>query len=252
MQPDLTLVREAQAIASARPDLIVSWFWTKRIPSIVLSIAPGFGVHPSLLPRHRGPDPYFWTVDSGDEFAGVTAHVLDAEYDTGDMLGQKSIRVGHDWSAWTLAKKLDTPSLALLREVASAYAVGAPPARRAQDDRLATLAPAPTDDELELNWKLAASALARRIRAASPYPGAFAFFGDQAVAIVRAELTCRFPRALAVGEAAVVDGCTVVRCREDALCLLEGRIDEGEHETRLSAQDIASLTSSMTAPVSIA
>ncbi len=252
MQPDLSRAREVHAIAMAKPDLIVSWFWTKRIPSSVLTIAPGFGVHPSLLPRHRGPDPYFWTVDSGDEMAGVTAHVLDAEYDTGDMLGRKSIRVEGGWSAWTLAKKLDTPSLALLREVASAYAAGTPPTREAQDERFATLAPTPTDDELELNWKLSAIDLARRIRAASPYPGAFAFFGDQVVTMVRAEPTCQFPLVLAVGEAAVVDGCALVRCGDGALRLLEGRIDDDPRETPLSASDLASLISSMTAPVPIA
>jgi methionyl-tRNA formyltransferase len=252
MQPDLARLSEVHAIATAAPDVIVSWFWTKQIPSSILTIAPGFGVHPSLLPRHRGPDPYFWTIDSDDEMAGVSAHVLAAEYDTGGLLGQRSIRVERDWSAWTLARKLDTPSLALLREVAGAYASGKPPTPQAQDERFVTLAPTPTEDDLELNWHLSAVALARRIRAASPYPGAFGFFGDQVVTVVRAEPTHRFPAVLAVGEATVVDGYAVVRCGDGALRLLEGRIDEGEREVRLSALELAGLISSMTAAAPIA
>ncbi len=250
MQPDLAT--ESSAIAAAKPDLIVSWFWTKRIPSTILTIAPAFGVHPSLLPRHRGPDPYFWTIDRGDTISGVTAHVLEPEYDTGDILGKKRLAVDPSWNAWTLAKKLDTPSIALMREVAMGYAEGAPPECVPQDESLATLAPSPTEDELELDWNLAAIDLARRVRAASPYPGAFAFIGDQVVSVVRAEPTDRFPRALAVGEAAVEAGFAVVRCGAGALRLVEGRYDSDDGETPLSASKLANLITSMTAPDSIA
>src|SRR5689334_15367117 len=75
--PDLA--RSRPAIEAARPDLLVSWFWTKKIPAEVRRLAPlgAIGVHPSLLPRHRGPDPTFWAIDSGDAETGVTAHVVD-------------------------------------------------------------------------------------------------------------------------------------------------------------------------------
>ncbi len=252
MQPNLDSAAEVTAIADAKPDLIISWFWTKRLPSTLLTIAPGFGVHPSLLPRHRGPDPTFWTIDCGDPIAGVTAHVLEAEYDTGDILGAATLVVDPTWSAWRLAKKLDTPSIALMRQIAMAYAQGHPPKRVAQNESLATLAPVPTDDDLELDWKLSATDLARRVRAASPYPGAFAFFGEQVVSLLRAQPTDRFPRALSVGEAAVEDGFAVIRCGAGALQLHEGRIDNEEGETPLSSSKLATLITSMTAPVSIA
>ena len=50
----------------ARADLIVSWFWTRRLPErwLVLPRLGAIGAHPSLLPRHRGPDPFFWAIDS--------------------------------------------------------------------------------------------------------------------------------------------------------------------------------------------
>ena len=43
----------------------MSWFWTTRLPEAILRLAPSVGVHPSLLPRHRGPDPCFWAIDAG-------------------------------------------------------------------------------------------------------------------------------------------------------------------------------------------
>ena len=59
-----------QASGFDRPafDLVVSWYFTRRIPARVWQHARlgGIGVHPSLLPRHRGPNPFFWAIDSGD------------------------------------------------------------------------------------------------------------------------------------------------------------------------------------------
>src|SRR5258708_4981383 len=107
VRPEVSSPATIQRIAALQPDLIVSWFWTKRLPAELLKRAPAIGVHPSLLPRHRGPDPYFWAIDSGDEVTGVTAHMLEPAYDTGAILRQVPLRIDPTWNAWTLAKKLD-------------------------------------------------------------------------------------------------------------------------------------------------
>ena len=250
--PDLG--KSAAAIRAAKPDLLVSWFWTKNVPEIVRSIAPAIGVHPSLLPRHRGPDPFFWAIDRGDAETGVTAHYLDAEYDTGAMLGQKRIAIDPTWNSWTLAKKLDRPSLALLRETVAAFARGVggatpagragaawTPAASAQDDALATEAPAPDDAVLEIRWQEPADAIVRRVRAASPWPGAFTEIGDAVVTVTRARATTNVPKNLAPGEAYVRDdGIAVVRAGDGGVELLAGRADD-EDETPLDAAALAAL-----------
>jgi methionyl-tRNA formyltransferase len=220
-------------LAALEPDLVVSWFWTKRLPREVLGLGRlgAIGVHPSLLPRHRGPDPYFWAIDAGDAETGVTAHLLDERYDTGAVLAARALRVDPSWDAWTLAKKLDRPSLALLREVVAAYARGEPPTPQTQDESRATEAPAPTEDMLEIRWSDPAEAIARRIRAAAPWPGAFTEIGGETVVIVRARPTRDFPRALEPGEGAVrADGVGVVRAGDEALELLSGRREADEAE----------------------
>jgi methionyl-tRNA formyltransferase len=209
-----------------------------------LNLAPSgaLGVHPSLLPRHRGPDPYFWAIESGDATTGVTAHELAAEYDTGAILAQRELVIDPSWNSWTLAKKLDRPSLALLREVVRAYAEGRPLAPRAQDDRLATSAPAPDDDLLAIRWSDSAERILRRVRAASPWPGAFTEIGDDVVTLVRARVTSDFPRALAAGEAAVRrDGVAVVRAADAALELLEGRVETDDGDELLDPHGLARL-----------
>jgi methionyl-tRNA formyltransferase len=224
-------------------DLVVSWFWTKKLPVEVVRAAPlgGFGVHPSLLPRWRGPDPTFWAIEAGDAVTGVTAHRLDAEYDTGAMLGARSLRIDPTWDAWRLARALDRPSLGLLREIASAFARGEPPEERMQDESHATEAPAPDEDLLELDFRAPASAVVRRVRAAAPHPGAWTFIGDEAVVVTRAEETSR-PHALAPGEALVVDGHAVVACGQGAVRLLAGRrIDDDDREHALDGSGLAAL-----------
>jgi methionyl-tRNA formyltransferase len=236
--PDLTRDRVVARIAEARPELLVSWFWTQPVPPAVLALAPAVGVHPSLLPRHRGPDPYFWAIDAGDETTGVTAHLLDVEYDTGPILAQRTLRIDPGWDAWQLARALDRPSLALLREVVGAYAAGSPPPAVPQDEAAATPAPRPSEEELAVRWSWPAARIERRVRAAAPWPGVWTEIGDELVVLVRAKATRDFPRVLAPGEAAVrADGIAVVRAGEDAVELLAGRAEDDE--TPLAASDFA-------------
>jgi methionyl-tRNA formyltransferase len=218
-----------EAIRRAQPDLLVSWFWTTKVPRQILQIAPGLGIHPSLLPRYRGADPYFWAIDSGDTFTGVTAHRLDAEYDTGAILARRELSIAPGWNAWQLARALDRPGLDLLRQIVRAYAGGTPPESAPQDERAATLAPSPSDDELAVRWAWPAVRIERRVRAAAPWPGAWTQVGERFLTLVRVRATAEFPRALAAGEAAVrSDGVAVVRAGDTAVELLEARLDEDE------------------------
>jgi methionyl-tRNA formyltransferase len=243
--PDLSRVAAAGAVREKRPDLVVSWFWTRKVPAAFRATARlgAIGVHPSLLPRHRGPDPYFWAIDAGDAVTGVTAHVLEDEYDTGAVLARRELPIDPAWNAWTLAKKLDRPSLGLLRDTVRAYAEGRPPRPIAQDEALATAAPQPTDDDLEIRWSRDAASIERRVRAASPWPGAFTEIGDVPVALTRVRVTDRYPRALAPGEAFVrEDGVAVVRAGDAAVELLTGRDERDEDERLLDERALAAIS----------
>jgi len=241
--PDAASDATYAELRAARPEITVSWFWTKKLPARVLALAPAIGVHPSLLPRHRGPDPSFWAIDSGDDVTGVTAHLLDEEYDTGAVLARRTLRIDPAWNGWQLARALDRPSLALLRDTVRAYAEGRPPLPEPQDERAATSAPEPGDEELAVRWSWPAARIERRVRAAAPWPGAWTEIGDSIVTLVRVRVTRDYPRALAAGEAAVRPGgearvVAVVRAGDDALELLEAR---GEDDEPLSARHLAAL-----------
>lgn len=236
-------------LRSLAPDLVVSWFWTRRLPEEIRSLGPrgAIGVHPSLLPRHRGPDPYFWAIDAGDAQTGVTAHRLDGGYDTGPILAQRTVTIDAEWTAWTLARRLDRPSLGLLRDVVGRLARGEALEERVQDEANATLAPEPSEDELALRWALPAERIVRRVRAASPWPGAFTQIGDEPVAITRATVVDA-PRALVPGEAAVVGGLGVVRASDGGVGLLQGRLERDSQP--LDAPAFAALIRQAQSPLS--
>jgi methionyl-tRNA formyltransferase len=261
IRPDASSARTLARVRAAAPDLLVSWFWTTKLPASLLALAPSVGVHPSLLPRHRGPDPCFWAIDSGDEVTGVTAHRLATEYDTGDILARRELRIDPAWNGWQLARALDRPSLAVLRDVVRAYAEGRPPTPIVQDEAGATPAPEPSDEDLAIRWSWPAARVERRVRAAAPWPGAWTEIGDTLVTLTRVRPTRDFPKALEPAEAAVrKDGVAVVRAGDHAVELLEGRRhggagvrpgsardddggDDDEGEAALGDRDLADLVS---------
>lgn len=234
-----------ERVRRAKPDLIVSWFWTTRIPPALVAAAPlgGFGVHPSLLPRWRGPDPYFWAIDAGDRETGVSAHRLAEEYDTGAILGRRALAIDPAWSSWELARALDRPSLSLLRELVARLSRGETLREEAQDEPLVTEAPAPSDELLELSWERPAERIARRVRAAAPYPGAWTFIGEEAVVLTRVAVTAR-PRGLEPGEGRLIDGRAVIAASEGGLALLEGRVvGDDDQERHVDEAALAALLS---------
>lgn len=87
------LARLAPALAARSPDvLVVACFpWKIPAPLRALPRLASLNVHPSLLPRHRGPEPLFWTFHEGDQTTGVTVHLVSDEVDRGPVLRQEAV-----------------------------------------------------------------------------------------------------------------------------------------------------------------
>lgn len=210
------------------PDLVVSWFWTTRIPMRLVDVAPlgGINAHPSLLPRHRGPDPTYWTIREGDTHSGVSVHQLTESYDTGPVLLREIVAVDPGWNAWQLARALDSVSLRATRNVVRLIAAGEMPTPVPQDEALATNAPFPEEEDLILRFGRPTREVLRHIRALAPSPGAFTELGGREVAILSAMEASHFPRALEEpGEAACFGGRCFIRTADGALEVREIEVD---------------------------
>jgi methionyl-tRNA formyltransferase len=242
-RPDLDDETIARALVTTGYDVVLSWFWPRRIPRSILARASrgAFGTHPSLLPRWRGPDPYFHAIAAGDRETGVTLHRLDEQYDAGEVIAQVRVPIEPRDDAWSLARRLDRPALALLVGCAEALAAGLPLEGTPQNEAEATEAPLPTEKATVLHFaERDAASLDRLVRAAYPAPGASALLGTSLVIVERARpWPGRFPGGLRPGEAYFAAEGVVVRCAEGGL-LLE-RVREIDTDRVLAGRAIESL-----------
>ena len=69
-------------------DIIFIGTWRERVKkeTYVIPAIGTINIHPSLLPKYRGPNPYLQTILNGETFSGVTLHLVDDNYDTGNMV----------------------------------------------------------------------------------------------------------------------------------------------------------------------
>ncbi|HEX2882450.1 MAG TPA: formyltransferase family protein [Polyangiaceae bacterium] len=211
-----------EQLRQAQPDLIVSWYYTRLIEGSWLALAPlgGIGAHPSLLPRHRGPNPFFWSIDQGDRETGVTIHRLSDAYDTGAMLAQRRLSLD-DRDAWQLARALDRPSLQLLRDTVRQLSRGESLPEIQQDETQATWAAEPSEDLLGVDWSWSTERILRRIRALSPVPGLALEISGVRFFVTRARPATLRPAALDPGEAVLVRRAGEL---EPVLCTCDGSI----------------------------
>lgn len=98
-------VRSLQGYA---PDVVIMASFDQILRQATLAV-PHRGwlnVHPSLLPRHRGPEPIYWTIANGDKQAGITVHLTVPRIDAGPILAQRRVPVLPRDTAGSLAKRL--------------------------------------------------------------------------------------------------------------------------------------------------
>jgi methionyl-tRNA formyltransferase len=134
----------ARALAEARPDLVCVATFPRLIPEAVLAIAPlgALGVHPSLLPRRRGPDPLFWAFLDGDDATGVTVFRLDGRADCGPVVAQEPVALPAGRPGRLAYDAIARRGAALLARAVEDAAAGRL-AARAQDEAAATRQPSP-------------------------------------------------------------------------------------------------------------
>lgn len=82
-------------VLASKPDLIVVYSMSHLLKETIFSIPPygTINLHPSYLPKYRGPNPYIWMYYNMDLIAGVTVHYIDEGEDTGDIIFQEQIPV---------------------------------------------------------------------------------------------------------------------------------------------------------------
>ena len=160
----------------AHLDCSVVAAYARILPKKILAV-PRFGtvgVHPSLLPRHRGPAPIQTAILAGDEITGVSIYRLEEGVDNGPVIAERSCPVGSH-TAETLGRALAAQGAELLAELLPSLTAGFVPGTP-QDETKATYTKKFTAADGFVNPSAEdALAIERNIRALTPEPGVWTY-----------------------------------------------------------------------------
>ncbi len=178
-QPEkLDPLRFAPEIPAA--NLFIVAAYGRIIPKSILDM-PRYGalnIHPSLLPRWRGPAPIQYAILSGDREAGVTIMKMDELMDHGPIVAQRSAPGGAEHAMYQkLHDELAELGAKLLIQVIPQW-IGGKITPQPQDDSQATYSKILTKDDGRIDWSQPAREIERMTRAFSPWPGAWTLWPD--------------------------------------------------------------------------
>ncbi|MFB6721418.1 methionyl-tRNA formyltransferase [Kribbella sp. NPDC056345] len=182
-----------EAIAAARPDLIVANNWRTWLPPELFDLPPHgtLNIHDSLLPKYAGFSPIIWALINGEEAVGVTAHKMNAELDAGDVLIQRSVPIGPTDTAADLFHRTVDLIGPIVQESLELISTGQDAGRWVPQDRSeASFFHKRSLEDSRIDWKWPAERLERLVRAQSdPYPNAYAFHRGERLRIVEAAVS---------------------------------------------------------------
>ncbi|MBV8210734.1 MAG: methionyl-tRNA formyltransferase [Burkholderiaceae bacterium] len=186
------------ALRAAAPDLLVVAAYGLILPQSVLDIPRGLSgrggvvrainIHASLLPRWRGAAPIARAIEAGDTATGITLMQMEVGLDTGPILRAQAIPIEPDDTAGTLTERLAQVGATLTTTWLAKAADGGWEAVAQPADGV-THARKIGRDEAALDWSASAAALARRVRAFDPQPGACGHLDGRLVKIWSAQAT---------------------------------------------------------------
>lgn len=184
---DQLVMEAAPAVAALEPDVVISAIYPRLIPAEVLAL-PEYGavnVHPSALPRGRGPNPQR-LIYEGDTSAGATLHRTAASFDTGAILSVRSRPLPSEVNAQDLRSLWFELWAAVLEEGMDRLFAGNPGVP--QDESLATSAALFTQEERWLDLTEPTPVLQRRLAALNlASPSALTRLGSQELMVLSIE-----------------------------------------------------------------
>jgi len=228
---DEAFIAELRAL---KPDLIVVVAYGQILPQSILDLPPHgcLNVHTSLLPKYRGAAPIQWAIANGDAETGVTIMKMDPGLDTGPVLSLSRTAIVAADDSQILHDRLAQLGAQLLAETIPDYVAGKirPQPQPAEGS---TYAAKIKKEDGQIDWNLPAKQVWNRLRAFTPWPGAFTFLPavskPSLLKIWKLEVVEKSGRA---GEvlSADKDGITVA-CGQGAVRILELQLEGGKRLT---------------------
>jgi len=163
---------ELAAIEELAADIIVVMAYGQILPKRVID-APAIAcinLHASLLPKYRGASCIQGAIDAGDAETGISVMHVAPALDEGDVILQHRLEIKPEHTGGVVHDLLaDVAPVALLEGLAKL--VDGSAQREVQDDSVSNYAPKLMREDGQIDWKMSAEQIERRIRAYDPWPG---------------------------------------------------------------------------------
>ncbi len=185
LQPeDITESSLIDSLKGFEPNLFVVVAYGKILPIEILEIPSFYSInlHPSLLPKYRGPAPINWTIINGEKETGVTIFKMDEQMDRGDILAQQKVRIEDEDTVDTLTDKLARIGAGLLVETLDLIERGKA-TLTPQAEAEATLAPLLKKEDGGINWAKPSREIHNFVRGMNPWPSAFTSIGGKVLKV---------------------------------------------------------------------
>jgi len=169
-------------IKELAPDLVCVVSYGVILPKSFLKIPPlgCINVHPSMLPKYRGPAPIQWAILNGDKETGVSIMYLDAGMDSGDIILQEKVEIGDDETTGELWNRLSAIGARLLKKVVADISNGI--IERTPQPEEFVLAPMLDKEMSKINWQEKTSnEIKNLVRGLNPIMGTYTFLNGKKV-----------------------------------------------------------------------
>jgi methionyl-tRNA formyltransferase len=172
-------------LAELKPEAIVVAAFGQILPPEVLAI-PCYGclnIHPSLLPKYRGPSPVPAAFLAGDAFAGVSIMLLDAGMDSGPIFARAQLPILPFDDAQSLLSKLFQVGGRMLTQVLSLLPEGRL-LPEPQNGAEASYTSEVSKEVGKVDWSQPAASIWHKVRAYSPWPGAYTYWQGKKLKLI--------------------------------------------------------------------
>lgn len=160
-------IKEIKKLA---PDVIIIGSWGEIIKKEIINLPKTafINCHPSLLPKHRGGNPYASVIKYGETKTGVTFHLVNEGIDTGEILLQKEIIISQDDTGGSLRNKCAFAAKEAVSEVLDKLEK-AELIPKKQDEAISSYFPKLTENDAKISWEKPASEIHNKIRSLIPW-----------------------------------------------------------------------------------
>ncbi|MFQ3619680.1 MAG: methionyl-tRNA formyltransferase [Spirochaetales bacterium] len=175
-----------QWVQEHSPDVLVVVAYGKILGPKFLGLFPkgAINLHPSLLPKYRGPSPIPAAILAGDTETGITIQRISLKMDAGPILLQEKIPLNGTETTESLtrlcAEKGAPMLVTALRNLAAGKGEEIP-----QDESKATYCKLITKEDGKISWYSTATYIERMIRAYTPWPTAWTLYSGAVLKILK-------------------------------------------------------------------